>query len=207
LNPGVTADTDSVWQSPQTGLCNRAESGDKDKGMKPEGLDRLTEKQRECLRLVYAHKETKEIARLLGLSPDGVTQRIKAAMRTLGVDRRRDAAIILARAEGLETYPRQVAPSRDIASTPDPTMIGPTIEGTQHEGVSAVGMREQQAQFEVAASIRPWPVQMPLPIGGSRPDDLSWLRRLGWIIGIMLAIALVFGMFLAGLESLSRMGR
>ena len=53
--------------------------------MRPEGLDRLTEKQRECLRLVYAHKETKEIARILGLSPDGVNQRIKTAMRILGV--------------------------------------------------------------------------------------------------------------------------
>jgi hypothetical protein len=28
---------------------------------------------------------------------------------------------------------------------------------------------------------------------------------LGWIIGIMFVTALVFGMFLAGLESLSRM--
>ena len=52
---------------------------------------RLSQGQRECLRMVYRHMETKEIARSLGISPDGVTQRIKTAMRILGVQRRRDA--------------------------------------------------------------------------------------------------------------------
>ena len=66
---------------------------------------RLSEGQRECLRMVYRHMETKEIARILGISPDGVTQRIKTAMRILGVQRRRDAAMILAQHEGTEPYP------------------------------------------------------------------------------------------------------
>ena len=61
---------------------------------------RLSEGQRACLRMVYRHMETKEIARILGISPDGVAQRIKTAMRILGVNRRRDAARILAEAEG-----------------------------------------------------------------------------------------------------------
>jgi len=74
--------------------------------MNADRVKRLTEKQRECLRLVYRHMETKEIARELGLSPDGVTQRIKSAMKTLGVDRRRDAALILAEAENPNAYPR-----------------------------------------------------------------------------------------------------
>ena len=54
--------------------------------MRADGADRvarLSEGQRECLRLVYRHMETKEIARILKLSPDGVTQRIKVAMRIL----------------------------------------------------------------------------------------------------------------------------
>ena len=50
---------------------------------------RLSEGQRACLRMVYRHMETKEIARTLGISPDGVAQRIKTAMRILGVHRRR----------------------------------------------------------------------------------------------------------------------
>ena len=66
---------------------------------------RLSEGQRECLRMVYRHMETKEIARILGISPDGVTQRIKTAMRILGVQRRRDAALILAKHEGTRALP------------------------------------------------------------------------------------------------------
>ena len=55
--------------------------------------------------MVYRHMETKEIARVLGISPDGVTQRIKAAMRILDVNRRRDAALILHEAEAAELLP------------------------------------------------------------------------------------------------------
>jgi DNA-binding CsgD family transcriptional regulator len=171
-------------------------------------IERLTDKQRECLRLVYRHMETKEIARALGLSPDGVTQRIKTAMKTLGVDRRRDAARILAEAEGLEPYPSHVHPPRDIASPGEPAMLAPPTYGKLHEsGSEGRGMMEEQAMFALAPPPGPRRLQVPLPFGGSRPSDLSWLRRLGWIIGIMFVTALVFGMFLAGLESLSRMTR
>jgi DNA-binding CsgD family transcriptional regulator len=174
--------------------------------MNTDRIERLTDKQRECLRMVYRHMETKEIARVLGLSPDGVTQRIKTAMKTLGVDRRRDAARILAEAEGLAPYPRHVYPSRDIASTSEPAMIVPPTDGEQHKSAfEGRGLMEEQAVFAVMPSSGPRGFQMPLPFGGSRPSDLSWLRRLGWIIGIMFVTALVFGMFLAGLESLSRM--
>ena len=70
----------------QTGLCKYADSGDKDRPrewlaipMNTDPVARLSEGQRECLRMVYRHLETKEIARSLGISPDGVTQRIKTA--------------------------------------------------------------------------------------------------------------------------------
>jgi len=171
-------------------------------------IERLTDKQRQCLRLVYAHKETKEIARILGLSPDGVTQRIKSAMRTLDVDRRRDAAIILAEAEGLTAYPQRVYPSQDIASAPEPATITPSIEGGRQYEASSVGaMREEQAVFEAAPSLRLRGLQLPLPMWGGRPRDLSSLQRLGWVFAIMLIVAFMFGVFLAGLEALSNLGR
>ena len=174
--------------------------------MDAERIERLTDKQRECLRMVHRHMETKEIARVLGLSPDAVTQRIKTAMKTLGVDRRRDAALILAEAEGLVPYPRQVYPSRDIAIAPEPGTIAPPSDGGLHESAfEGRGVMEEQAGFTLLLPSRPRGLQMPLPFRGSRPSDLDWLRRLGWIIGIMFVTALVFGMFLAGLESLSRM--
>lgn len=170
---------------------------------------RLSEGQRECLRMVYRHMETKEIARILGISPDGVTQRIKAAMRILGVNRRRDAALILAEAEGAEPYPPLVYPSRHIAMAPDPATFAPSTEdGRQQYGAVSVGaMREEQSAFEVAPLLRSRRFRLPLPIWGGRPSDLSSWRRLGWIVAIIVLVALTFGMFVAGLESLSRLGR
>jgi DNA-binding CsgD family transcriptional regulator len=176
--------------------------------MNADRINRLTDKQRECLRLVYRHMETKEIARVLGLSPDGVTQRIKTAMKTLGVDRRRDAARILAEAEGLGSYPPHVHPPRDIAPAPEPVMFAPSIEGERQYGATSVGaMREEQAAFEAAPSLRSRGLQLPLPIRGGRPNDLNSWHRLGWILAVMLMIAFMFGVFLAGLEALSRLGR
>jgi DNA-binding CsgD family transcriptional regulator len=173
--------------------------------MNRDRVARLTQGQRECLRMVFRHMETKEIARELGISPDGVTQRIKNAMRTLGVSRRKDAAVILAEAEGLTAYPPLVHPPRDIAAAPDPVMLIASTEGVHESGLAGRAMREDQAAFMPYPPAQLRGLQVPLPILGGRPSDLSWTRRLGWIIAIMLVIALVFGMFLAGLESLSRM--
>jgi DNA-binding CsgD family transcriptional regulator len=73
--------------------------------MKPEGLDRLTDKQRECLRLVYAHMSSKEIAKQLGVEPGTVDQYVKAAMRILGTPDRRSAARMLAGQENAGALP------------------------------------------------------------------------------------------------------
>ena len=67
-------------------------------------LARLTEQQRICLRLVFAHLTSKEIAPRLGIEPGSVDQHIKAAMRTLDVADRRSAARMLAEHEGLPLH-------------------------------------------------------------------------------------------------------
>lgn len=167
---------------------------------------KLSEGQRECLRMVYRHMETKEIARELGISPDGVNQRIKAAMRILGVARRRDAAFILAEAEGTDSYQPLVYLPRDIAIAPDPAMFGASTGG-RREAVSGGAMREERAIFQAFPSPSPDTLQLPLPIRGVRPGDLSSAKRLGWIFGLILLIALAFGFFVTGFEALSRLGR
>jgi DNA-binding CsgD family transcriptional regulator len=170
--------------------------------MNKDPVARLSEGQRECLRMVYRHMETKEIARVLGISPDGVTQRIKTAMRILGVDRRRDAALILAEAEGTESYPPLVYPPRDIATAPDPATFAPSTGGEQ-SGSSGEAMREEQAAFWTAP---PSPGSaMPFPKGGARPNDLGAWIRLAWIAGIAIGIALAFGALVAGVEGLTRL--
>lgn len=57
-----------------------------------QGLDRLTERERECLRLVDRHMSSKEIARELGLSKHTVDWHLDKARRRLGAVDRYDAA-------------------------------------------------------------------------------------------------------------------
>lgn len=169
---------------------------------------RLTEGQRDVLRMVNRHMETKEIARALGISPDGVNQRIKTAMRTLGVNKRRDAALLLAGAEDIEAYQPQVHQPLDIVPGPVSATFPLSTESGQEPGPAAIGvMREEQAAFEAGPQLRQRRFRLPLPVRGGRPDDLNALQRLGWIFGAMLLIALAFGVFLAGMEALSRLGR
>lgn len=63
-------------------------------------IEQLTEPQRECLRLVLQHHNSKEIAVILGLSPSAVDKRIERAVQLLGATSRFAAARLLARSEG-----------------------------------------------------------------------------------------------------------
>jgi DNA-binding CsgD family transcriptional regulator len=67
--------------------------------MTASGVEQLTEGQKACLRLVDDHHTSKEIARILGISPFTVDQRLDAARRKLGAASRKDAAKIYASIE------------------------------------------------------------------------------------------------------------
>lgn len=56
---------------------------------------RLTEGERACLRLVFAHLTSKDIARELGLSNHTVDMRLRTAIKKLGVTNRTEAAKLL----------------------------------------------------------------------------------------------------------------
>ncbi|MDH7639226.1 helix-turn-helix domain-containing protein [Sphingomonas oryzagri] len=63
--------------------------------MDSEHLDRLTDRQKQCLRLVRAGYVSKEIAVRIGASPDVVDKVIKLAMARIGAGNRREAARML----------------------------------------------------------------------------------------------------------------
>jgi DNA-binding CsgD family transcriptional regulator len=65
------------------------------------GLGGLTAKQREVLDLLIEHKTSKEIARLLGISPHTVDQRIFFAKEKLGAASRNEAAAAYRRLVGV----------------------------------------------------------------------------------------------------------
>ena len=166
-------------------------------------LDRLTEQQRICLRHVYAHLTSKEIAPLMGIEPNSVDQHIKAAMRVLNVPDRRTAALMLAEHERPTPSRRLVYQSLDVASAPEPITFVPSNESGRHGGFAGSAIREEQAFFMAASPAR-FPT-LPLSIGGARPNDVGWSTRLAWIAGIAIGIALAFGALVSGVEALVRL--
>ena len=67
-------------------------------------IARLTPGQLECLGLTFQHLSSKEIAARLSISSHTVDQRIRQTLHTLGVERRSEAARMVAAAGAL---PRQ----------------------------------------------------------------------------------------------------
>lgn len=61
----------------------------------PGCIDRLTDRERECLRLVHAHMNSKQIARRLGIKPATVDRHCENAARKLNASGRVDAALLL----------------------------------------------------------------------------------------------------------------
>jgi DNA-binding CsgD family transcriptional regulator len=143
--------------------------------MEPERIARLTDQQRACLRLVYAHMTSKEIAPLLGIEPGSVDQHIKAAMRVLGVGDRRAAARALAEYE----------------------------ESNGKLPGAGIRVQEEQAAFHPEPPRRE-PL-LPLPLEGLRPTQVGWMKRLAWIAAIAIGCALSFGALMAAAETFTRL--
>lgn len=93
-------------------------------------LNRLHERQKEVLRLVYQNFEAKQIAQKLRISPHTVNDHMRAARRILGVNRTMDAARLLVHHEHpnrlgtepirIDTEPQTADPTE--ATPPDETV-------------------------------------------------------------------------------------
>lgn len=160
-------------------------------------IDRLTAGERDCLRLVFDHKPSKEIAIQLGIGPDAVDKRIKQAMRKLGVSSRIVAARLLAEAEtataGDERYQRLVYQSPALAEPAETRAWAgpqPATDG------AATEFREERAAFDVQDFDR------PPPAVGAMDDGIGWrriIRVVLAIIGIAILAALVAGGLLSAI--------
>ncbi len=166
-------------------------------------VSRLTSGQLDCLLLVDQHLSSKEIAVELGISPHTVDQRIRIALQTLGVERRSQAARMVAG----ELGPYQ----RLIHQTPHIPGDG---ESGQSDG--AVGFQIRHADRAGKAGGSGFNTEqkpgfnwssLPLPFATrSHPrNEMSVGLRLLWIFLIAIGALFSAGMYLAGLESLSRM--
>jgi DNA-binding CsgD family transcriptional regulator len=175
-------------------------------------LSSLSDGQRDCLRLVMLHLSSKEIARTLGISPHTVDQRLRVAVRTLGVSNRFEAARMLAQH------------GQDEAATPYQPLIyqrpalGPDASNQHRSPPATTGSYEtvgadQGLELNAEQAVFPLPHQQDrsglrwplLPVTGGRKNDLSPTERVLAVILIALGSLMAFGTLLSGLDALSRL--
>ena len=163
---------------------------------------RLTAGQLDCLLLVDQHMSSKEIAAQLGISSHTVDQRVRQALQILGVERRAQAARIVARHRG--PYQRLIHQSPHIAATPTHAHPDPAI-GIQIRHADRAG-RVLDGGFITEQRPAPGPfLQLPFATRNNPRNEMSVGQRLFWIVAIAIGAAFSAGMYLAGLESLSRL--
>jgi DNA-binding CsgD family transcriptional regulator len=166
---------------------------------------KLTPGQLDCLRLVDQHLSSKEIASELHISPHTVDQRIRQALAVLGVERRTQAARIVAQHK--EPYQRLIHQSPYI---PAGLQTGQPEAAVSHQirhadrageaGGAGFLTEQRPASF--------WPsLQLPFATRSNPRNEMSVGQRLFWIAAIAIGAAFSAGMYLAGLESLARMLR
>lgn len=164
---------------------------------------RLTPGQLAVLELVDQHLSSKEIAARLGISPHTVDQRIRTALRTLGVPRRQDAARLIAQAQSYQRLIHQ-SPHLDPpgGSALDDGAISFQIrhaDRLEEVGNGGVLETEQGATPPRSPLVPPWSTR-------SNPRNrMSIGQRLLWIFVIAMGASLCAGVYLAGLESLGRL--
>ena len=168
---------------------------------------RLSQGQIDCLLLVDQHHNSKEIAARLGISPHTVDQRIRGALEKLGVERRGEAARMVAAAVQLQDPAYQ----RLIHQSP---YIDPYITTGQQEGAVCTSIRhaDRAGEADPAGHLTEQspvgfgsPLQMPFATRSHPSNEMSVGLRLLWIVLIAMGATFSAGMYLAGLESLSRM--
>ena len=164
------------------------------------------------LRLVNRHLSSKEIAAELGISSHTVDQRVRGAIRTLGVTRRSEAARLVDmfdRAAGIEdaapeTYQRLIHQPPHIDAEPDPLQSeGAVSSQIRHADrtrrAGTVRLETEQSAGRSQLPLLPW----------STPQQVrnTWSAgtKLAAIAGIAIFSSFSAGMLLAGLESLARL--
>lgn len=178
------------------------------KGPEPHSpIARLSPGQIEALLLVDLHHSSKEIAARLGISPHTVDQRIRGALDKLGVERRGEAARLVAASLSPEdpTYQRLIHQSPHIDAVVlarhQQGAVGNQIRHADRAGeASPPGVITEQRSVGFGS-----PLQLPFATRSHPSNEMSVGPRLLWIVLIAMGATFSAGMYLAGLESLSRM--
>jgi len=172
--------------------------------MRDNRFERLTPRQRDCLRLVRELQSTKQIATMLGIRPGTVNGYLDEAVTILGAADRRSAALEFGRHEG----PRPERIGGDSIRFEYYGLIDPTHSvGSIGQAAAVNVVQDERVRFEATqeqlASRR---LQLPWSEGGNR-NELTLTQRAFWGVIIALAIIIAFGSFVAAVEGIARIGR
>jgi DNA-binding CsgD family transcriptional regulator len=136
-------------------------------------IDKLSERQKQCLELVAYGYTSKQIARQLNLSPSTVDNHLNAALERLGVDSRALAARIF-------VYGNQ-------SILPDPQVMQPNFDGPLNDRPSqGFGQGEPRKSDSTIALL------FSIPPMGGRGSKLSQRRRYYHVVQIMILAVMVF---------------
>lgn len=165
-------------------------------------LARLSEGQLHVLRLVNQHLNSKEIAAELGISPHTVDQRIRGAIKTLGVSKRQEAARLVSRAE---PYQRLIHQPPHIDAEPNPSETDGAVSFQIRHADRAGGTGPDGLETEQGTAASRSFLVLPWSTKGNPRNEMSVGQRLLWILAISMGASFSAGMYLAGLESLARL--
>lgn len=147
-------------------------------------FDRVTDKQKECLRLVLRRNSSKEIALELGISSHTVDARLKGALKALGTASRFEAARLLAEYEvthirGLAYQPPNLPNQPEFGDSPEHESNAEQIEGVN------------------------WGWLFPIPTTSQPVASFTPVQKLASVLVIMVATVFIMGSLLTSYEALS----
>ena len=166
-----------------------------------QNIDRLSDGQRICLRLVNTHHSSKQIARILNISRHTVDQRLSLACKTLELSSRRDAARLFAEYDSIIYEPIDIGETVDAIASIPPT-------SNRVRGRSAVVseyLHEEATPFIADEILQYAPIKPPFPLKKGQANDLTIKQRLIWVAVIFGASILISGLLIVALEALGRL--
>lgn len=143
-------------------------------------FDDLAPRERQCLRLVFEFKTSKDIERELGIAKSTVDGYLAEAVRKLGARDRKHAAVLFAAHEGRRPQ---------VESGGDPARVASVTVGVAFP-------RSQGWPGD-------WRLVLPLRRKDARHNSLPPVQRLLWIVLLALAMMIGFGMLATGLAVLT----
>ncbi|WP_254305486.1 helix-turn-helix transcriptional regulator [Sphingopyxis sp. BSNA05] len=132
----------------------------------------MNDGQRDCLRLVLAHLNSKEIARELGVSPHTVDQRLRTAMRILNVQSRFEAARKFAAENQQQSYQPLIYQSSTVE------LAGQTSEQGSSSGRPKDRKPAERMMVRMRIAAAPsWLWSKPKSRAGRFPFHVSVVRK------------------------------